>query len=121
MPRLPADFVAKATSFTAEYQGAKEDLEKCLQSKVGDDINFVCRKSKEKYLLGIAKTFCNPEYERCASCQKNAGEAWQVDCKQENIKFGHCTDIALRKMYIFNMEQERKEGAPVKPWSDREE
>ena len=121
--RLPDEFNEKATQFNAEFKEAKEALEKCVNLKHADDINFVCSKQKEKYLLGIANTFCATEYEKGVTCQKNAIESytneqskyslssadpnhWSKKFFDENVLFGKCCDSALRQMYIFNIEQE---------------
>ena len=108
MSRLTKEFNEKAAKFSAEFDDAKQQLEKCLETKVNDDINFVCKGPKERYLKGIATVFCNEQYEAGVKCQKAAGERWSADCFKENVAFGQCADEALRKMYIYNLEHSRK-------------
>ncbi len=108
MSRLTKDFNEKAAKFAVEYRDARIALEKCLETKVNDDINFICKNPKSKYLEGIAKTFCLPEYERGVKCQKEAGEKWASACFNENVAFGQCADAALRKMYVYNLEHSQK-------------
>jgi hypothetical protein len=113
MSRLTKDFNEKASTFAAEYYDERMALEKCLESKVNDDINFVCKAPKEKYLKGIAMAFCRPEYDKGVKCQKDAGERWSQDCFSENVAFGQCADSALRKMFVYNLEHNKKNPSNV--------
>lgn len=108
MSRLTADFNKLADKFSNEYNQARIDLEKCLETKVNDDINFICKKPKEAYLKGIAFTFCQTQYDTAVTCQKAAGDRWASDCFNQNVAFGQCADEALRKLYIYNMEHSKK-------------
>ena len=108
-----ADFNRKADGFVIEYDGARVALEKCLESKVNDDINFVCQKPKSEYLKGIALTFCKSEYELGVKCQKLAETEWASRCFHENVKFGQCVDSVLRKLYIYNLENHKKNPNPA--------
>lgn len=103
------EFNDKADRFSSEYRDQRIALEKCLQSKVNDDINFVCQKQKSAYLEGVAQIFCKKEYEAGVKCQKGAKEKWASDCFNENVAFGQCTDQVLRKLYIYNIETSRKD------------
>lgn len=105
------EFNEKATAFSHKYDAQRIALEKCLESKANDDINFICQKPKSDYLAGLAQTFCKPEYDTALKCQKEAGDAWASKCFQENVKFGQCADIALRRLYIFNIEHSKKNPA----------
>ena len=102
------EFNEKASLFSTQYREQRVALEKCLQSRVNDDINFVCQKQKSAYLEGIAKIFCTAEYDAGVKCQKNAGERWASDCFNENVAFGQCTDQVLRKLYVYNIETNQK-------------
>lgn len=102
------DFNAKAAKFAEEYDEKRVALEKCLETKVNDDINFVCQQPKSEYLKGIAVIFCKQEYDTGVKCQKEAGEQWATKCFQENVRFGQCVDGTLRKLYIYNLEHHKK-------------
>jgi hypothetical protein len=102
------EFNEKADRFTQEYKDQRIALEKCLQSKVNDDINFVCQKPKSAYLEGVAQIFCKQQYDTAVKCQKGAGDRWASDCFDQNVAFGQCTDQVLRKLYIYNIETSRK-------------
>lgn len=102
------DFNKKAIEFADKYNSERLALEQCLRSKVNDDINFVCQKQKSAYLLGVAQVFCKKEYDAGVKCQKDAGDGWASKCFNENVAFGQCTDAALRKLYIYNMETNQK-------------
>lgn len=103
------EFNEIASRFAVEYRDQKVALEQCLQSKVNDDINFVCQKQKSAYLEGIAKLFCKKEYDTGVSCQAKAGDKWASDCFNENVAFGQCLDQTLRKLYVYGMETNRKD------------
>lgn len=109
MSRNTKDFNDKADRFTKEYDAQRIALEKCLESKVNDDINFVCRQQKSAYLTGVATIFCKKEYDSGVKCQKAAGENWASACFDQNVAFGKCTDETLRKLYIYNIERSRKD------------
>lgn len=111
MSRNTKEFNQKADKFSAEYQEQKVALEQCLQSRINDDINFVCQKQKSAYLEGIAKIFCSKEYNEGVKCQKKAGDRWATDCFKENVAFGQCTDTTLKKMYVYNLEHNKKNPA----------
>jgi hypothetical protein len=108
MSRNTKEFNEKAAVFTKEFDAQRIELEKCLERRVNDDINFVCQKQKSAYLKGVADIFCKREYEAGVKCQKQAGEKWASDCFNENVAFGQCTDQVLRKLYIYNMEHSAK-------------
>lgn len=97
-----------ADRFTEEYKVQREALELCLQSRINDDINFVCQKQKSAYLEGIAQIFCKKEYNEGVKCQKAAGEAWATECFKQNVAFGQCTDTVLKKLYVYNLERNKK-------------
>lgn len=111
MSRLTPEFNKLADTFSAEYNDSRIALEKCLETKVNDDINFVCKKQKEAYLKGIAFVFCKDPYDIAVKCQKAAGERWASDCFQQNVAFGQCADDVLRKLYIYNLEHSQKNPA----------
>jgi hypothetical protein len=102
------EFNLQADRFSKEYNTQRIALENCLQSKVNDDINFVCQKQKSAYLEGVALIFCKPQYDTAVKCQKGAAERWASDCFDQNVAFGQCTDQVLRKLYIYNIETSRK-------------
>ncbi|CBH14009.1 uncharacterized protein TEOVI_000033600 [Trypanosoma equiperdum] len=108
MSRNTKEFNQLADKFSQTYDQQRRDLEQCLQSRVNDDINFVCQRQKGAYLLGIAEVFCSKEYNTGVKCQEKAGERWATDCFQENVAFGQCTDGALKKLYIYNIERSKK-------------
>lgn len=107
------DFNKKASTFNDRFGEQKARLEKCLETRVNDDINFVCAKEKESYLLGIATTFCETEYNSAVRCQQEEPSAWASACFAQNTNFGKCADAALRKMYIYNLEHNRKNPSAV--------
>jgi hypothetical protein len=113
------DFNAKAMKFAEEYAPQREALEKCLETRVNDDINFVCQKPKSEYLKGIATTFCKDDYEAGVKCQKKAGDEWATKCFHENTKFGQCADSALKKLYIYNLENSRKNPNSVPSYREQ--
>lgn len=102
------EFNTLADRFAREYHDQRIALENCLQSRVNDDINFVCQKQKSAYLEGVAQIFCKPQYDAGVKCQKAAGDRWASDCFDQNVAFGQCTDQVLRKLYIYNIETSRK-------------
>ncbi|EPY31929.1 hypothetical protein STCU_03094 [Strigomonas culicis] len=108
MSRNSKEFNQKADRFTKEYEVQKNELEQCLQSKINDDINFVCQRQKSEYLKGIALIFCKKEYDAGVACQKRAGDQWASACFKENVAFGQCTDTVLKKMYVYNLEHNKK-------------
>jgi hypothetical protein len=105
------DFNDKASTFVGKYQHERVELEKCLENKLNDDINFVCQTQKEAYLRGVAQTFCKGEYDFALKCQKESPETWASSCFKLNTDFGQCADAALRRMYIFNLEHNKKNPA----------
>ncbi|KAH9577736.1 hypothetical protein LSM04_001776 [Trypanosoma melophagium] len=111
MSRNTKEFNELADKFTITYDQQRRELEQCLQSRVNDDINFVCQKQKGAYLEGIAKIFCKKEYDAGVKCQKAAGDRWATDCFKENVAFGQCTDTVLKKLYIYNIEHNKKNPA----------
>lgn len=108
MSRNTKEFNKQADRFSEEYKAQRVALEQCLQSRVNDDINFVCQRQKSAYLEGIALIFCKKAYEAAVKCQRGAGEKWATDCFKENVAFGQCTDSVLQKMYIYNLEHNQK-------------
>lgn len=106
------EFNEKAKKFVVEYKEVRTNLEKCLESRVNDDINFICQKERADYLNAIAQSFCKVEYEFGVKCQKDAGDDWASKCFQQNVRFGQCADGALRKLYIFNLETNQKNPNP---------
>ncbi|CAD2221287.1 hypothetical protein AGDE_06731 [Angomonas deanei] len=111
MSRNTKEFNQKADLFSKQYETEKTNLEKCLESKINDDINFVCQKQRSEYLKGIAFIFCKKEYDAAVSCQQKAKEKWASDCFKENVSFGQCTDSVLKKMYVYNLEKNKKNPA----------
>ena len=107
------DFNAKAKAFSAKYDVERRDLEKCLESKANDDINFICAKEKERYLNGIAHSFCKSEYDFAVRCQKDHPDQWASACFTQNTNFGKCADGTLRRLYIFNLENNKKNPAAL--------
>jgi hypothetical protein len=107
------EFNSKARIFATTYDAERVELEKCLESKVNDDINFVCAKPKEAYLKGVALTFCKSEYDIAVRCQKDHPEKWATACFTTNTNFGKCADATLRRLYIFNLENNKKNPAAV--------
>jgi len=97
-----------AALFTSRYANERIALEKCLESKVNDDINFVCKQQRSAYLKGIADMFCKAEYDAGVKCQGGAKEQWASNCFDQNVAFGQCLDQVLRKLYIFNVESSKK-------------
>lgn len=108
MSRNTKEFNKLADRFTLEYEPQRLLLEQCLQSRINDDINFVCQRQKSAYLEGIAQLFCKKEYDAGVKCQKGAGGAWATECFKENVAFGQCTDSVLKKMYIYNLEHNKR-------------
>lgn len=102
------EFNKLAGEFNEKYGAEREELEKCLDSKLNADINFVCQEPKSAYLKGIALTFCLKEYNEGVRCQKENKDSWSASCFQENVDFGKCADSALRRLYIYNMEHNKK-------------
>lgn len=98
------DFNRRAKKFHVEYATVKSDLEKCLESRVNEDINFICQTERANYLTAIAMSFCRPDYDIGVRCQKEAGLHWASKCFQQNVRFGQCADAALKKLYIYNLE-----------------
>lgn len=109
------EFQRLATEFSEKHEKQRLALERCLESKVNDDINFICQKPKSDYLLAVADTFCKKEYDDGVKCQKAAGEAWASKCFQENVAFGQCTDLTLKKLYVFNLQRSKKNPATPAP------
>ena len=103
-----ADFNRTAAGFLAKYAVERDDLEKCLAGHVNDDVNFVCQEPKQAYLTGVAKTFCEIEYEDIKRCQEDNPKQHGAICFSRMVKFGQCTDGALRKLYIYGLEQHKK-------------
>ncbi|KPI84869.1 hypothetical protein ABL78_6074 [Leptomonas seymouri] len=108
MSRNTKEFNRIADRFAEEYKEQRLALEQCLQSRINDDINFVCQRQKSAYLEGIAQLFCKKEYDAGVKCQKSAGEKWASDCFKENVAFGQCTDRVLKQMYVYNLEHNQK-------------
>merc|ERR1719238_864055 len=102
------EFNVKAKAFSARTVEQRVDLEKCLESKANDDINFVCAKEKERYLNAVAQTFCKNEYDFAVRCQKDHPDRWASACFTQNTNFGKCADATLRRLYIFNLENNKK-------------
>ncbi|KAG8344474.1 hypothetical protein ERJ75_000247200 [Trypanosoma vivax] len=111
MSRNTKEFNELAAKFSETYEKQRRDLESCLESRVNDDINFVCQQQKSAYLMGIAQTFCRAEYDAGVKCQRSAGERWATDCFKENVAFGQCTDSTLKKLYVYNIETSKKNPA----------
>ena len=107
------EFNVKAKAFTARFEEQRIDLERCLESKANDDINFVCAKEKERYLNGVAQTFCKHEYDFAVRCQKDHPDRWASACFTQNTNFGKCADGTLRRLYIFNLETNKKNPAAL--------
>eukprot|EP00758_Cryptobia_borreli_P007024 Tbor_TRINITY_DN5236_c2_g4::TRINITY_DN5236_c2_g4_i1::g.16813::m.16813 len=105
------EFQAKSKIFYEKYGEEKKALEKCLETKVNDDINFVCREQKSAYLLGLADFFCKEEYDTGVKCQKAAGDAWASKCFNENVKFGQCVDKVLKQLYVYGIISHQKNPA----------
>lgn len=108
MSRNTPEFNKLADRFTEEYKTERLALEQCLQSRINDDINFVCQQQKSAYLKGIALVFCKKEYDAGVKCQRDAGEEWATACFKENVAFGKCSDTVLKKMYVYNLERNKK-------------
>ena len=102
------EFNITAASFFERYAREREELEKCLQSKINEDINLICKDTKQKYLTGIAHTFCDIEYEDARRCQEDKAGSHGTNCFDRMVKFGQCTDMTLRKLYVFGLEHHRK-------------
>lgn len=111
MSRNTKQFNDLADRFTREYNDQRIALEQCLQSRINDDINFVCQRQKSAYLEGIAHIFCEAEYKAGVKCQQKAGDRWASDCFKENVAFGQCTDRVLKQMYVYNLERNKKNPA----------
>jgi hypothetical protein len=107
------EFNTTARIFTTKYDEERLELEKCLESKANDDINFICSKEKEAYLRGIAFTFCKSEYDIAVRCQKDHPNEWASKCFTTNNNFGKCADASLRRLYIFNLENNKKNPMAV--------
>jgi len=102
------DFNKRARQFLSEQSQTRSELEKCLESRQNDDINFICQKERAAYLLAIAQHFCKAEYDIGVRCQREAGTDWASKCFQENVRFGQCADQTLRRLYIYNLENNPK-------------
>jgi hypothetical protein len=105
-------FNKQAKTFHVEYAKVRDDLERCLESRQNEDINFICQRERADYLQAIAMTFCKPDYDIGVKCQKDAGLQWASKCFQQNVRFGQCADAALRKLYIYNLENNPKKPQP---------
>ena len=105
------DFNSTAKQFCVDHAQTRVDLEKCLESRQNEDINFICQAERANYLLAIAQTFCKPEYELGVRCQKDAKEAWASKCFPENVRCGQCADGALRRLYIYHLEHDARNPA----------
>ncbi|GET89577.1 hypothetical protein, conserved [Leishmania tarentolae] len=111
MSRNTKEFNKQADRFAEEYKTQRIALEQCLQSRINDDINFVCQRQKSAYLEGIANIFCKKEYDAGVVCQRAAGDKWASDCFKENVAFGQCTDRVLKQLYVYNLEHNKKNPA----------
>lgn len=107
------EFNVKARVFSERYAAERVALEKCLESKANDDINFICQQPKSEYLKAVADTFCQSEYDYAVRCQKDHPTEWATKCFTQNTNFGKCADATLRRLYIFNLETHKKNPAAV--------
>ena len=103
-----AEFNRTAAGFLERYGPQRDDLEKCLASRINDDVNFICQDTKQAYLTGVAKTFCEIEYADILRCQRDNPTNHGSACFSRMVKFGQCTDGTLRKLYIYGLEQHKK-------------
>ena len=105
------DFNLKANEFSRKYFTERMALESCLETRINEDINFICRKERSSYLKAVSDVFCVAEYEKGVKCQKAAGDSWAEKCFNENVAFGQCADSALKRLYVYNLENNSKNPA----------